>query len=71
MMYWFSRFCFGLWCEVLCEIYGVFEFDLFVNVIFFKLDLVVLIYDFYSSNSRMIDGVLEKNSFVIFIVIFW
>lgn len=71
MMYWFSRLCLGLWCEALCEIYGVPELDLFVNVILLKPDLVVLTHDFHSSNSRMIDGASEKNSFAISTVIFW
>lgn len=47
MIYWFNRLCFGLLYEALCDIYGVFAPDLFINVILLKPDLVVLTHDFH------------------------
>lgn len=62
MIYWFNRLCFGLLCEALCDIYGVFAPDLFINVILLKPDLVVLTHDFHKSDGRMIDGTPPKKT---------
>ena len=61
MIYCFTRFCLGLLCEVLWDIYGVSEPDLFVNVILLKPDLVALTHNFHSSKSTMIDGAPKKK----------